>query len=254
MRLALEPRVGDAAVAVEAEHRLGRLHLQRAAGEAAVRAARPRARRSVRADRGSARAPRAAAPARRSGARPSGSPSGRTSARRAAGSRRSRRGGPRSGAASRGRRRARAAASARRRRARTSRTTRRAAPWSSGVPAPTNQETSAMCTHARMPSVFAPERERVVEVLRRVGVDGVGRQVAQVDAVRILGRRRVVRLERLPRAALDEERLEDVLDPRRRPERLLDAARGPSPAAPPRGRRARGRRAPSTRARAARPA
>ena len=34
MRLALEPRVGDAAVPVEREHDLGRLDLQRAAREA----------------------------------------------------------------------------------------------------------------------------------------------------------------------------------------------------------------------------
>ena len=51
-------------------------------------------------------------------------------------------------------------------------------------PAPTNHETSAMCTHARIPFGLAPERERVVEVLRRVGVDRVRRQVAQVDAAR----------------------------------------------------------------------
>ena len=80
-----------------------------------------------------------------------------------------------------------------------------------------------MCTQARMPSVLAPERERVVEVLRRVRIDRVGQQVAQVDPVRDLGLRvSVVRLERLPRAALDEQRLEHVLDAVGRAEPLLD--------------------------------
>ena len=72
--------------------------------------------------------------------------------------------------------------------------------------------------------VLAAERERVVEVLRGVGIDRVGQQVAQVDPVRNL-RFRVgggVRLERLPRAALDEQRLEHVLDAVGRSEPLLD--------------------------------
>ena len=51
-------------------------------------------------------------------------------------------------------------------------------------PAGTKYETSAMCTQARIPSRLAAERERVVEVLRRLRVDREGRQLAQVDAAR----------------------------------------------------------------------
>jgi hypothetical protein len=62
-------------------------------------------------------------------------------------------------------------------------------------------------------ALLLAERERVVEVLRGLGVDREGQQVAQVDTAvgARLGRR--VRLERLPRPALDEQCLEDVLDP-----------------------------------------
>ncbi len=69
---------------------------------------------------------------------------------------------------------------------------------------------------------LAPERERVVEVLRRVGVDRVREEVAQIDTVVQLRRGCVVGLERDARALLDQQRLEHVLDPRRRPERSLD--------------------------------
>ena len=253
MRLALEPRVGDAAVAVEAEHRLGRLHLQRAAREAAC-AQRgrelvvqceliedqlgrlaplrlPVGQARVRADD---RAVERRLAMRRDLDRHAEAVHVRAKRAEVVGElvRQHRR----DGTGHVGRERpARGAVVERRARA--------------------DEPGDVGDVHPRADSVgFAPERERVVEVLRGIGIDGVGRQVAQVDAVRILGRRRIVRLERLPGAALDEERLEDVLDPVRRPERLLDAARALSPAARPPGRRARGRRAPSTRARAARPA
>ena len=55
-----------------------------------------------------------------------------------------------------------------------------------------------MCTQARSPSPSRAERERVVEVLRRLRVDRERDELAQVDAAleRRLGR--VVGLERLP--------------------------------------------------------
>ena len=77
---------------------------------------------------------------------------------------------------------------------------------------------------------LAPERERVVEVLRRVGIDRVGEQVAQVDAVRDVDRPELVLLERLPVAALDEQRFEHVLDVVGAAEVLLDV-RAPAPGA-----------------------
>ena len=88
-----------------------------------------------------------------------------------------------------------------------------------------------MCTQARIPSGSSPERERVVEVLGRVRVDGVREELAEVDAALERGFGRVVRLEPLPRARLDQQAFEDILDPGRRPEHLLDvctAAAGPN--------------------------
>ena len=165
---------------------LRRLHLQRAAREA-LRAQRLREL-VVQVERleDRAAAPRGAAPARRSDARPSGSRSGRTAARRAAGSRPSRTAGPDAGAASRGRRRARAAASARPCPGTYVENARRAAPWSSGVPAPTNHETSAMCTQARMPSSSRRNESASSKSFAVSGIDRVGQQVAQVDPVRDL--------------------------------------------------------------------
>ena len=80
------------------------------------------------------------------------------------------------------------------------------------------------------PVGLAAERERVVEVLRRLGIDGERRQLAEVDATveARLGQR--VRLELDARAVLDEQRLEHVLDPLRRAEAALDAR---APAAGP---------------------
>src|SRR5581483_10032258 len=72
------------------------------------------------------------------------------------------------------------------------------------------------------PVGLAPERERVVEILRGLGIDRERGQPAQVDATVERGRRGVVRLEVDARAALDEQPLEDVLDPRRRAEHALD--------------------------------
>ena len=59
---------------------------------------------------------------------------------------------------------------------------------------------------------LAAERERVVEVLRRLGIDRVGDELAEIDAVASRPARGVVRLELDPRALLDEQRLEHVLD------------------------------------------
>ena len=101
---------------------------------------------------------------------------------------------------------------------------------------------------------LAAERERVVEVLRRLRVDRERRQLAQVDAAVELGSGSVVRLELDPRALLDEQRLEHVLDPRRAARARARPARARARAGRRRGRRARGRRAPSCRARSARPA
>ena len=72
------------------------------------------------------------------------------------------------------------------------------------------------------PALLAPERQRVVEVLGGIGIDGVGEQIAEVDPA--LGGRShsVVRLERDARPFLDEQRLEHVVDPRRGSERTLD--------------------------------
>ena len=68
-----------------------------------------------------------------------------------------------------------------------------------------------------------PERERVVVVLRRLGIDREGGQLAEVDAPveARLGDR--VRLELDARTPLDEQRLEHVLDPLRRSKRAFDA-------------------------------
>src|SRR6478735_2094200 len=94
-----------------------------------------------------------------------------------------------------------------------------------------HEERDVRDVHPRADAVvLAPKRERVVEVLRGVRIDRVGQQVAQVDPVRDLRFRigRSVRLERLSRTALDEQRLEHVLDAIGRPEPLLDLR----PAAP----------------------
>ena len=87
------------------------------------------------------------------------------------------------------------------------------------------------------PFGLLPERERVVEVLRGVRVDGVGEQVAQVDAALERGLRGVVRLEPLPRRpsrrAGPRGRSRSG-SPARAPARR---ARGRGRCEPPRGRR-----------------
>jgi len=66
------------------------------------------------------------------------------------------------------------------------------------------------------------DRERVVEVLRRLRVDRERRQLAQIDAPVERHVRRRIRLELLTSPCLDEERLEHVLDPIGGTERPLD--------------------------------
>ena len=75
------------------------------------------------------------------------------------------------------------------------------------------------------PVGLAPEAERVVEILGAVGIDRDRRQLAQVDTPVEARLGRLVALEVDSRAALDEERLEDVLDPLREPMRLTTCAR-----------------------------
>ena len=80
-----------------------------------------------------------------------------------------------------------------------------------------------MCTQARIPSGLAAERERVVEVLRGLRVDRERRSARGGRR----GRRGSARgascgSNSTARAVLDEQRLEHVLDPPRRPEPALD--------------------------------
>ena len=87
----------------------------------------------------------------------------------------------------------------------------------------TDEERDVRDVHPRPdPTVLAPKRQRVVEVLRGVRVDRVGRQIAQVNPARGVGLGWIVRLEGAAGAALDEKRLEDVLDLIGRAEDLLD--------------------------------
>jgi hypothetical protein len=63
-------------------------------------------------------------------------------------------------------------------------------------------------------SIVLPNRERVVEVLRGLGIDGEGEEVAQIDAIRQVRRGRRVRLELRARARVHEQAFqhgEDVL-------------------------------------------
>ena len=70
---------------------------------------------------------------------------------------------------------------------------------------------------------LAAHRDRVVEVLRGVRVDGERRQVAEVGAALVRRLRDVVRLEALAEPLFDEECLEHVLDPLRRADDALHA-------------------------------
>ena len=75
---------------------------------------------------------------------------------------------------------------------------------------------------------LAHHRDRVVEVLRRVGVDRERRQVAEIDSTFAGRLPQVDGLQRRPRAALDQETLEHSLDPARRPEHALDLRSPPT--------------------------
>jgi hypothetical protein len=75
---------------------------------------------------------------------------------------------------------------------------------------------------------LAAERQGVVEVLRGLGIDRVGREVAEVDPAVERRRRDGVGLELGAGALLDEQRLEDVLDPPRAPEPALDLRPAPA--------------------------
>ena len=80
------------------------------------------------------------------------------------------------------------------------------------------------------PVGFPAKRQRIVKVLRGIGVDGVGEQVPQVDTVRGVDLRKLLSLEGRARAAFDEQRLEHVLDVIGRADHLLHpraAATGP---------------------------
>ena len=70
---------------------------------------------------------------------------------------------------------------------------------------------------------FAANRDRVVEVLRRVGVDRERRQLAEIGSALQARLWHVVRLEALAEALVDHERLEHVFDPLRRAEHPADA-------------------------------
>src|SRR5207248_7226066 len=64
--------------------------------------------------------------------------------------------------------------------------------------------------------------ERVVKVLRSLGVDRERRQLAQVDAILEARRGGIVRLEAHPRAAVDEQAFEHGLDVLRLAEHALE--------------------------------
>ena len=66
------------------------------------------------------------------------------------------------------------------------------------------------------------DRERVVEVLGGLRVDGEGELIAQVDAAFGADRRRIVGLEAAELALLHQQPLEDDFDPGGRPEHALD--------------------------------
>jgi hypothetical protein len=71
-------------------------------------------------------------------------------------------------------------------------------------------------------TVLPCDRDRVVEVLRRVRVDREGGQVAEVDPPLRCRLGQVDRLQRHPRPALDQQPFEHCLDPARRPEHAFD--------------------------------
>jgi hypothetical protein len=72
------------------------------------------------------------------------------------------------------------------------------------------------------PVRLAPKGERVVEVLRGVGIDRDRGQVAQVGAALAAVAWKLVRLELRARPVLGEQRLENVLDPSSAAERPFD--------------------------------
>ena len=94
----------------------------------------------------------------------------------------------------------------------------------------TKYETSAMCTQARIPSPSRRDRDRVVEVLRGLGVDREREEVAQVGAP-VERSAPGARTARTAAAApsLDEQPLEDGLDPVGRARARARAARARGP-------------------------
>src|SRR4029077_4188938 len=77
--------------------------------------------------------------------------------------------------------------------------------------------------HPRAHAVaLAHDRDRVVEILRGVGVDREGRQLAEIGAPLGGHRWRLERLELLPCATVEEQPLEHALDLIGRPEHALD--------------------------------
>ena len=99
------------------------------------------------------------------------------------------------------------------------------------------------------PVALAPERERVVEVLRRLGVDRERRAGrAGRRGPRAAARAASCGSNSAPRALLDEQRLEHVLDPVGAARARARPARGRGRCGRRRGRRRRRRRAPCGRA------
>ena len=78
------------------------------------------------------------------------------------------------------------------------------------------------------PLLLAAQRERIVEVLRRLRVDGERELLAQVDAALEARLRRLVRLEGAAQAALHEQPLERRVDRLRGSEHALDARSPPA--------------------------
>jgi hypothetical protein len=70
--------------------------------------------------------------------------------------------------------------------------------------------------------LLAANRNRIVEVLRRLGVDRERDEVAEVGAALGVGGRQVERLQVGTLALLDEQALEDGLDRARRPQDAVD--------------------------------
>ena len=84
--------------------------------------------------------------------------------------------------------------------------------------------------HPRAHAVaLALERQRVVEVLRRLRVDGERDETAEVDAIVEARRRSIVWLETAAQPFLHEQAFEDVLDVIRASDHPLEPRSPPSP-------------------------